>query len=603
MAIPTYERQLKPSPIPGARVTAHGGADAYGAGVARAASGLVAEIDKLRQEKDYARALQAANEFQRRVDVLHRDPDDGLLVTRVGGLADGLADHADAEMKKIAAEIGGKLSSPLAQKAYAEHTQRIFNAQSRSNMHFEQNEIKKYMEAETDASINGAYRSIAMNADDEEAIEEERQRILDAMEYKLRGAGTQARDAALLEVESSIATVRLSSMLSRDPLAAESWLEEHKDSFTADGYEKAKASVSKQTRPLKLEQMRDSIMAKFGSDEAAARKWILDNLKGEDEKDVWSLVRAQYADARRIRRQREADAYESGMNAVDGASSYADALGKINRSGLPASKRQSLARRAERRFGVGGSYGASISPEKYIEARGISYEYIERARSAETPEDRKVIAMEWAEKHGGAFTPSKQRDVIDKIMNPGRVPSSSSNRTKTGTEAITRGMTNAEKRAAKLAGFDPFEDIISEYRTMLWKSSGTGTVDVQMLADFIQGIEDGWDARAARIEKETGRKPTFQDMSDFAEDYTREQVIRKSKEIVVRDYTSEREGWSRRSNEEVEKIDSIPAWQLPPDAIDNGYWDESTGKFGYVDSKTGKFMIIEMDEDYEEDEL
>ena len=95
MRVPVYERQVGINPMPGARVNAPGGADAYGAGVGAAINGAANRFQAIAQDIEDARTLELFNAFKRESTEYHEHPEKGLYNTRTGFNAQNATHDAD----------------------------------------------------------------------------------------------------------------------------------------------------------------------------------------------------------------------------------------------------------------------------------------------------------------------------------------------------------------------------------------------------------------------------------------------------------------------------------------------------------------------------
>lgn len=287
--IPTYQSQESLQSLPGARVRSAATPDAYGVGVIQAGQRFLDSAIEKRQEYEYAEALEALNAFQADVDKLHLDPNSGLYNTRKRGAASGMQQDADASMRTVAKQYLDKMSTPFMKNAFSGQARRILDQQNRANSKWEYSEIEAYKTEEATASQNNAYNKISLYYDDDAMVEVERQNILDALEYQLRGAGPEVRAAKMAEMENNIGLVRFYRMVEDDPKAAAVWYEANKNSFTGEWQGKIEQNLKGTLERIQVQETVDALLDKFGTGSVAeVSKYVRENYEGELEDAIMS---------------------------------------------------------------------------------------------------------------------------------------------------------------------------------------------------------------------------------------------------------------------------------------------------------------------------
>ncbi len=244
MRVPVYERQVGIAPMPGARVSAAGGAEAYGAPVGAAIHELGGRAYQIAQDVEDAKTLSLFNAFRKESQQYHEDPDKGVYQTRILGGAQGVTAEADKWLEGKITEYDRKMPSSRAANNFRRMAEQYRQQRGDQNSRFEASELKKYREGEADAAIKLGLDDIAQNYGDDNAVERAKQGMTEALEMRMRGASPEAKRAALAEMDNQAASVRLSRMLEEDPQKAAEWFREHQKEFTADGVVRAEKAVN-----------------------------------------------------------------------------------------------------------------------------------------------------------------------------------------------------------------------------------------------------------------------------------------------------------------------------------------------------------------------
>ena len=305
MRILVYERQVGLASIPGARVAGIGGPEAYGTGMGRAIEALGQRVHRMAEDVEDAQTLEAFNAFKREAFEYHEDPDKGLLNTRLGNGAVGVYRDADAWMGNKAGEYEARMPSARSAQNFRRMAEQYRMQRGERNSRFEADQIKAYRDGEADATIRLGLDEIAENFDNDKAVEAARQQMMLALELKTRGRGTEARRAAYEAMEGQISMTRLARMIQADPMKAEAWFQENKNSFSGENLARAEGAVKKATFAYRMEAARDDLIRRHGMNYAAARKEILDTYQGDDERYVLSLYEAWHSDQKRVQAERE----------------------------------------------------------------------------------------------------------------------------------------------------------------------------------------------------------------------------------------------------------------------------------------------------------
>lgn len=341
------------SPIPGARVSAPGSPDAYGAGVGRAVEALGARVQRMAEDVEDAQTLEAFNAFKREAFEYHEDPDKGLLNTRLGNGAVGVYRDADAWMGNKAGEYEARMPSARSAQNFRRMAEQYRMQQGERNSRFEADQIKAYRDGEADATIRLGMDEIAQSFDDDGAVEAARGQMMLALELKTRGMSDAARRAALEDMEGQISMTRLSRMIQVDPVTAEAWFRENKKSFSGADLIRAEGAVEKALEQIRNEAEKaqtyaavDAYWERYGTDERAAWSAMENDpsLDPETRERVWGKYKARLSDRERWDAQRDRDYMNGWLNKIADSTSLEEAQQFIQDSGADGRQRVQMER-------------------------------------------------------------------------------------------------------------------------------------------------------------------------------------------------------------------------------------------------------------------
>ena len=325
MTVPVYERREQLKALPGGRMSAPGGAEAHGAGVAAAFGRLAERGMQIAEDIEDTRTLEAFNAFKRDVSQYHHDPGKGVL-NRLGKETIGLYSEAETWMDKRAEEYIRKMGSPRMVQNFRKLAGQTILSQGEQNSLHEAKQIRAYRQAESEAAIQTALGEAVKNWQNDGFFNESLETARQAYELQSRGLGDEARKAGLLELESRFAAGRLGAMIQADPITAEAWYKANKEKFTGEARVRAEAVLEKETKAYKLEIVRDDLIKRHGMNYAAARKEILEKYKGEEEQRALALYEGWYSDQKRIRDEAKQRADYNFFNKLQSFGSEAEAM-------------------------------------------------------------------------------------------------------------------------------------------------------------------------------------------------------------------------------------------------------------------------------------
>jgi hypothetical protein len=286
MAIPVYERQQSIKPLPTVKVEAADKADAYGSGVGSALTKLSEGSMKLLNDYEDAQTLEAYNNFRRDVSLYHNSPEKGVL-NRQGKDTMGLFKDADLWMQNRAEEYAKKMKSPRMIQNFRDMAGRTIISQGEHNSQYEGQQFRKYQVAEAQASIKLSIDDAIANWQDDGVAQSSREMALKFLGTISRGQGDEFWRAGVAEIDNEIAMGRLGRMIEADPIAAEQWYKEHKQSFLGADQAKAEGLLEKETRAYKTQSAVDNLVRLFPPErEREALKYIREKFSGEDEEHI-----------------------------------------------------------------------------------------------------------------------------------------------------------------------------------------------------------------------------------------------------------------------------------------------------------------------------
>ena len=269
-----------------------GGPEAYGAGLGRAVETLGERVRKMAEDVEDTQTLEAFNAFKREAFEYHEDPDKGLLNTRLGNGAVGVYRDADAWMGNKAGEYEAHMPSARSAQNFRRMAEQYRMQRGERNSRFEADQIKAYRDGEADATIRLGLDEIAEQFDDDKAVEAARQHMMLALELKTRGMGTEARRATYEAMEGQISMIRLARMIQKDPVKAEAWFRDNKDSFSGADLARAEGAVERAAEIYRLQEAVDELVQRFGPGrEQEGVAWIRANKGGEEEERLVSAYK------------------------------------------------------------------------------------------------------------------------------------------------------------------------------------------------------------------------------------------------------------------------------------------------------------------------
>jgi flagellum-specific peptidoglycan hydrolase FlgJ len=333
VAVPVYERQKSIDPLPGARVQAAGGADAYGSGVGSAINNLAESSMKMLQDFEDTETLEALNNFKRDVSLYHNAPEKGVL-NRQGKDAKGLFQEADLWMQNEAEKRIKKMKSPRMMNNFRKMAGQVVLTQGDHNMQFEGAQIRKYRDAEADATIEMAINDAAANWDNDEVVARSLQTGINALTLKIRDQDGAVWESELAKLKSDVSMARLGMMIKTDPVMAQRWYNENKNSILGTYRAKVKEVIKSEVERVEIEDVVERIWGTYGIDEEAGTEAIDDDgsLSFEQRNKANALYQARVVDQNRFTEREEKEWFEATRNEVANAGSMEGAIAAIEYS-------------------------------------------------------------------------------------------------------------------------------------------------------------------------------------------------------------------------------------------------------------------------------
>jgi hypothetical protein len=211
LAVPVYRRQASFNALPNARVSAPGGPEAYGAGVAGEFSQLAERSRRLAEELEDVETLEMVNAFKRDVSAYHNDPEKGVL-NRVGKDAIGLHEESTVWMENAAEEYAGKAKTPRMAANFRRMAGQAITGQGEQNSRYEGKQIREYREAEADATIATALDEATKNWQDDKAFDAAIETA--GMAYLVKTQGQGCRSSVIMSPHKS--SEKMSSLCRRE---------------------------------------------------------------------------------------------------------------------------------------------------------------------------------------------------------------------------------------------------------------------------------------------------------------------------------------------------------------------------------------------------
>ncbi len=282
--IPVYERQKQLAPLPGARVHASGGANAYGAGVGGAVQDL-AEVTKAKiLEFEQAEVMGVFNEFQKEIAAYHHDPESGVYNTKRGKNSFDMAETSVTDMDNIGVKFEDKLQNDRMVGAFREMAGPLMNQQYKANMAWESKEIDAYRDAESNAIIANGYNEIGNAYDNDGMVDAIVYRMEMALAAQLMNEPEEVYFQKWRDMKSNVALFRTAQKMQSDPIAAQEWFEAHKNEILPEARLKAEVTLKGRVLSVQASTVAKEAFSQFNGeyDQSEGLQWIAENVADEE---------------------------------------------------------------------------------------------------------------------------------------------------------------------------------------------------------------------------------------------------------------------------------------------------------------------------------
>ena len=181
MRVPVYERQEGIIPLPANNVSPLTPAGDGGASMLEAAKGLTLKLQQMQNDTEDARTLELFNKFKRDSLEYHENPDKGLYNTRLGYHSQGVYGEADQWLRQTGEDYVKGLKSSRAKANFRKMAEQYIQQRGMQNSRFEADQMKKYQTEQADATYKNGLNDIALNAYDDNAVENIKQNDIKAL--------------------------------------------------------------------------------------------------------------------------------------------------------------------------------------------------------------------------------------------------------------------------------------------------------------------------------------------------------------------------------------------------------------------------------------
>lgn len=323
MRVPEYRRQIS-DVVPSERVQTTVpdlASSVYSAGASKAqaiAGGLksLSVGVELRQEKqDQFQLASAVNEFRRaNTEFLHAK-DTGVFAKK-GKDVFGISRQYDGFSSKTMEDIAKRYKmNDRVRQAFMGSTNALRDASLSSVMGYERRETDAARELEWKAMADEALNGAALCAKDDGAFGENLETGLGAVAQQYAPYGDEVVGRKLKEFASKCQASRIATMLEDDPRAAEAYLKSHEGEFMGADLLRLKKAVSDRMDVIKVQEMTDGLVRRFGS-ESAALAHVRQRYEGDMENKLVTAVKTRFGEMRiaqneadRITAQRQKEAF------------------------------------------------------------------------------------------------------------------------------------------------------------------------------------------------------------------------------------------------------------------------------------------------------
>ena len=251
-----------------------------------------AEVRKRQQDEwDATRAMEANNEFMKRMTAYMDDPDMGVVNTRKLGLAQGVTKQADTDFDGFVSEIEGTLDNDAQKQAFRAMAERSRVPFWKQASHFEASQVSEYRGQVFKNTLDAGMQMTLRDPMDEGAFETASVQGATAIRAQYVGADEKVVKAAVDEYVSGLEAARISAVSEGNPLLGEALIKSSPYLTPVDA-QKLRGSITPKAEIYRRQEAVDELVRKFGpGQEQEGLAWIRANKSGEEEERLASAYK------------------------------------------------------------------------------------------------------------------------------------------------------------------------------------------------------------------------------------------------------------------------------------------------------------------------
>ena len=250
------------------------------------------EIMKRRQDEwDATRAMEANNEFMKRLTAYMDDPDKGIVNTRKLGLAQGVTKQADTDFDGFVSEIESTLDNDAQKQAFRAMAERSRVPFWKQASHFEAAQVNEYRAQVFKNTLDAGMQMTMRDPMDEGAFETAAVQGATAIRAQYVGADEKVVKAAIDEYVSGLEAARIAAVSEGNPLLGEALIKSSPYLLPTDA-KKLRASITPKAEIYRRQEAVDELVQRFGpGQEQEGLAWIRANKSGEEEERLASAYK------------------------------------------------------------------------------------------------------------------------------------------------------------------------------------------------------------------------------------------------------------------------------------------------------------------------
>ena len=250
------------------------------------------EVMKRQQDEwDATRAMEANNEFMKRMTAYMDDPDKGIVNTRKLGLAQGVTKQADTDFDGFVSEIEATLDNDAQKQAFRAMAERSRVPFWKQASHFEAAQVREYRGQVFKTTLDAGMQMTMRDPMDEGAFETAAVQGATAIRAQYVGADEKVVKAAIDEYVSSLEAARIAAVSEGNPLLGEALIKSSPYLTPMDA-KKLRASITPKAEIYRRQEAVDELVQRFGpGQEQEGLAWIRANKGGEEEERLASAYK------------------------------------------------------------------------------------------------------------------------------------------------------------------------------------------------------------------------------------------------------------------------------------------------------------------------